>query len=117
MDIFDKIIARQIPAQIEYEDDKTLVFHDINPQAPIHLLAIPKTHVTNFHDVTPEIMADLMVAIKAVAQKMGLDKSGYRLVTNNGEDAGQEVMHLHFHILGGTRLGHVHSRDTSRENL
>jgi histidine triad (HIT) family protein len=118
MTIFDKIIAKEIPSQVEYEDEHSLVFHDINPQAPIHLLAIPKkSGIVGFDDVDCDTMGHLIKAIQEVVKRMGLDKTGYRLVTNNGEDAGQEVPHIHFHILGGTKLGHVHHKDATKSNL
>jgi len=115
MNVFEKIIAKEIPASIEYEDEHTLVFHDIDPQAPIHLLAIPKKVMQDFEAVDGQTLEHLMVAIKAVTEKMGLNKSGYRLITNCGEDSGQEVPHLHFHILGGTKLNHKIHADRSKE--
>jgi histidine triad (HIT) family protein len=116
MNIFEKIIAKEIPANIVYEDDHSLAFHDINPQAPIHTLVIPKKSVNNIQNVDANTMGHLVVAIQNVASKLGLDKSGYRVITNNGEDAGQEVEHLHFHILGGTKLGHLHHKDESHKS-
>ncbi len=118
MCIFCKIVNGEIPSNKVLEDDNFIAFHDVNPIAPVHLLIIPKLHVEKFQDVAPEMMANMTGFIQAVSEKMGLDKSGYRLVTNNGEDGGQEVMHLHFHLLGGTRLKwtHLHS-DHTKESL
>jgi histidine triad (HIT) family protein len=104
MCIFCKIIKGEIPSNKVYENDEFLAFHDINPKAPIHILVIPKEHVEKFQDTTPEIMAKMTLFIQELAKKLELDTRGYRLVVNNGEDGGQEVMHLHFHILGGTKL-------------
>ena len=118
MCIFCKIVNGEIPSNKILEDDNFIAFHDINPIAPIHLLIIPKQHVEKFQDVTAEIMADMTPFIQEVVLKMGLDKSGYRLVTNNGDDGGQEVKHLHFHLLGGAKLKwtHLHSNET-KESL
>ena len=104
MCIFCKIVEGEIPCNKVLENDDFLAFHDINPKAPIHILIIPKKHVEKFQDVTPELMAKITPFIQEVAKKLELDQRGYRLIVNNGEDGGQEVMHLHFHILGGTKL-------------
>ena len=111
MCLFCKIVKKEIPANIELESDEFLAFHDINPIAPIHLLIIPKVHVENFQELEPNLMAKMTSFIQAVAKKMGLDKSGYRLLTNIGKDGGQEVMHLHFHLVGGGKLKWVHLHD------
>ena len=108
MCIFCKIIEGEIPSNKILENDEFICFHDVNPRAPIHLLIIPKTHVEKFQDVSSEVMAKMAPFIQEVAKKMGLDESGYRLITNNGEDGGQEVPHLHFHLLGGTKLSWPH---------
>ena len=102
--IFDKIVAGEIPANKVLENDKFLAFHDINPKAPVHILIIPKKHVENFQVLSGELMGEMTKFIQEVAVTMGVDKSGYRLVTNCGQNGGQEVMHLHFHLLGGTPL-------------
>ena len=102
--IFCKILAGEIPCNKVYENDDFLAFRDINPQAPVHLLAIPKTHVKDFNDVTPEMMAAMTTFIQEVVEKEGLKEKGYRLVNNIGGNGGQEVPHLHFHIIGGARL-------------
>ena len=116
--IFEKIIDKEIGANIVYEDDFTLAFHDINPQAPIHILVIPKKKgIRNIQEVDPATMGHIVKAIQEVAKELSIDKSGYRVITNNGEDAGQEVDHLHFHILGGGRLGHLHHQDDTHKAM
>ena len=103
--IFTKIINKEIPADIVYEDDKCLAFKDINAQAPVHVLLIPKKEISSSHEIQAEdqnLMGHLMVKIPEIAKKLGL--STYRLVVNTGEDAGQTVFHLHIHILGGRKL-------------
>ena len=117
MCLFCKIVNNEIPSNIELENDDFLAFHDINPKAPIHILAIPKLHVDSFNDVTPEIMAKMTNFIQEVTQKIGIDKSGYRIVTNIGENGGQEVAHLHFHILGGAKLKWDHFSDSDPKNM
>ncbi|PON58570.1 Histidine triad (HIT) protein [Parasponia andersonii] len=106
--IFDKIIAKEIPASIVYEDDKVLAFRDINPQAPVHVLVIPKFRdgLTQLGKAEPrqvEILGQLLYAAKIVAEKEGI-VDGFRVVINNGPDACQSVYHLHLHVLGGRRL-------------
>jgi len=118
MNIFEKIIDKKIPANIVYEDEYALAFHDIDPQAPIHILVIPKKKgIKGIQDVDAATMGHLATAIQNVASELGLDKSGYRVITNNGDDAGQEVPHLHFHILGGNKLGHIHHQDNTHKSL
>ena len=104
--IFKRIIDREIPADIVYEDDLCLAFHDVNPGAPTHVLVIPKKEITSVDDIAPmdeTLIGHLFVVARKIAADLGLS-SGYRVVTNCGPDAGQEVMHLHFHILGGRKL-------------
>ena len=104
--IFQRILDREIPATIVYEDDHCLAFEDIHPAAPVHVLVIPKTPIDSVDDVTGENAAavgNLFAAMPKIAAKLGLT-SGYRVVTNCGRDAGQEVMHLHFHLLGGRKF-------------
>ncbi|SFP49019.1 histidine triad nucleotide-binding protein [Hydrogenimonas thermophila] len=108
MCIFCKIVAGEIPSNKVLENDEFIAFHDINPVAPVHILIIPKKHVENFQSVTPELMAKMTSFIQDVAKELCLDKNGYRLVTNNGKDGGQEVPHLHFHLLGGAKLKWTH---------
>ena len=107
MTIFTKIIDRQIPADIVYETDTVLAFRDIMPQAPVHVLVIPKRPIVSLAHLTADdaaLMGDLMLAIAEVARREGLDAKGYRVVTNIGDDGGQSVHHLHFHVLGGRPL-------------
>ena len=102
--IFDKIIAREIPADIVYEDDDCLAFRDIQPQAPVHVLVIPKKRIVNvaaFSDSDQALAGRLLLAVRDVASQLGLTEGGYRVVANCGRDGGQSVDHLHFHILGG----------------
>ena len=103
--IFTKIINKEIPADIVFEDEKCLAFKDINPQAPVHILLIPKKEIPSAQEIQPEdqeLMGHLMVKIPVIAKKLGL--SAYRLVVNTGEGAGQTVFHIHIHILGGRKL-------------
>ncbi len=105
--VFQKIIDREIPAEIVYEDDKCIAFKDIHPAAPVHVLVVPKQLIPTLNDVTSEdeaTLGHLFIAAKAVAEKLGL-AGGYRVVINCGPDAGQEVMHVHLHLLGGRKFG------------
>jgi histidine triad (HIT) family protein len=105
--IFKQIIDREIPAKVVYEDPYCLAFEDINPQAPTHLIVIPKKEISTVDDVDEvdaQLIGHLFVAMRAIATNLGL-KDGYRVVTNCGRDAGQEVMHIHFHMLAGRRFG------------
>ena len=105
--VFQKIIDREIPADIVYEDDRCLAFRDIQPQAPLHLVVIPKKAIATVNDITEDdaaLVGHLFVAMGKIAAKLGLD-GGYRAVTNCGRDAGQVVMHLHFHMLAGRAFG------------
>ena len=117
MCLFCKIINKEIPSNIILEDENYLAFHDINPKAPVHILAIPKIHVDSFHELTPEIMAGMTSFIQEIARITSIDKSGYRVITNIGENGGQEVGHLHFHILGGTKLKWGHFADADPKGL
>ncbi len=104
--IFKRIIDREIPAKIVYEDEHCLAFEDIHPAAPTHLVVIPKKEIASVDDIDPEdeqIIGHLFVAMRAMAAQLGLG-NGYRVVTNCGRDAGQEVMHIHFHLLAGRQL-------------
>jgi len=105
--IFEKIIAREISAQIVYEDDLVLAFRDIHPQAPTHVLMVPKQAIPRVAEATAKdqpLLGHLLLKAAEVAEKLGLDKGGYRLVINNGADGGETVPHLHIHILGGRYL-------------
>lgn len=104
--LFCKIIAGQIPSTKVYEDDTVLAFRDIAPQAPTHILVIPKCHISSVAEITPEnsgVVSHIFEVIPQIAQTEGLE-NGYRIVSNCGADAGQTVHHLHFHILGGKAL-------------
>lgn len=102
--LFEKIVAGEIPCEKVAENDDFLAFYDINPRAPIHILAIPKKYVKDFDCASTKLLNELCEFVKEVAKVAGISESGYRIVTNVGEDAGQEVPHLHFHILGGGKL-------------
>ncbi|RDU59124.1 histidine triad nucleotide-binding protein [Helicobacter marmotae] len=104
MTIFEKIVAGEIPCKKVAEDEKFLAFYDINPKAPVHILAIPKICVKDFSCASSELLGELCEFAKEVAKIAGIDKSGYRIITNIGADGGQEVPHLHLHILGGGKL-------------
>jgi len=105
--LFEKIIAREIPAAIVYEDELVCAFRDIGPKAPTHVLIVPKKPIPRVSESTEadkELLGHLMVKAAEVARQLGIEKSGYRLVINNGPDAGESVPHLHCHILGGRKL-------------
>lgn len=105
--IFQRIIDREIPADIVYEDDRCLAFRDISPKAPTHLLLIPKKRIASFNDLAAgdeALLGHMLLVLRQLAGELGLT-GGYRLVTNCGPDAGQSVDHLHFHLLGGRSLG------------
>ena len=106
MTIFEKIVARQIPAKIVYEDDDVLAFHDVNPQAPVHVLIVPKRVIARLTDAAEHdasLLGKLLLTAKKVAAELGLT-NGYRVVINNGPDAGESVPHLHVHVLGKRAL-------------
>ena len=104
--LFQKIIDREIPAKIAYEDDQCIAIHDIAPQAPVHVLVIPKTHFPRISEVPADkqaLLGHLLLTANAVAKKLQLSQ-GYRIVINNGLDGGESVPHLHVHVLGGRAL-------------
>ena len=106
--LFCRIIRREIPATIVHEDDRILAFKDIFPQAPVHILLVPKLHCDGLNDMTPEaleVVPRIMEIAAKLAQEQGIAQSGWRLIANCGEHAGQTVFHLHFHLLGGKPLG------------
>ncbi|WP_299268640.1 histidine triad nucleotide-binding protein [uncultured Psychrosphaera sp.] len=106
--IFDKIINKEIPADIIYEDDLALAFKDINPQAPIHFLVIPKIRIATMNDVNEEnahLVGHLYVVAAKIAAELGFADDGYRAVMNCNEDGGQTVYHIHLHVLAGKPLG------------
>ncbi len=102
--IFCKIINRELPSSIVYEDENVLAFKNIEPQAPIHLLVIPKKHMRNVLEADEETISKLFIVINKIAKEQGIDKDGFRVLTNCGKNAGQTIDHLHFHILAGTKL-------------
>lgn len=102
--IFCKIIKGEIPGKFVYQDDKMVAFHDITPKAPVHVLVVPVKHLESIREINgedKELMGELLLGIKKVTEKLGIDKNGYKVVANNGEGSGQLVFHLHFHVLGG----------------
>lgn len=104
--IFCKIAEKEIPSNVVYEDDKILCFHDLEPQAPVHVLIIPKKHIASMDDVQAEdqeLMGHIMVKVKEIAGILELE-NGYRLVNNCGEDGFQTVKHIHFHLLGKRKM-------------
>ena len=106
--IFSKIIRREIPSDIVYQDEQVTAFRDINPQAPVHILVVPNKLIPTANDVAPEdeqVLGHMFVVAAKIAAQEGIAESGYRLMVNCNRDAGQEVYHLHLHILGGRRLG------------
>lgn len=106
--IFCKIINKEIPSAIVFEDEQVLAFKDINPLAPVHLLIIPKKHMESLNQASPEdegLLGHILIVALQLAREFGVTDSGYRVVTNIGEDGGQVVKHLHFHVLGGKTLG------------
>jgi len=106
--LFCKIAAREIPSDILHESESLVAFRDTNPQAPTHILLIPKEHVESVAEIQDdhgELLADIVQAAAHLAETEGVDRSGWRLVTNVGPDAGQTVFHLHVHLLGGRKMG------------
>jgi len=103
-DLFLKIIARDIPAQVVYETDDVLAFRDINPQAPLHVLIVPKRRIRTINDIEPgdeKLVGKLFSAARNIAKAAGMEEAGYRVVMNCNEAAGQTVFHIHLHLLGG----------------
>lgn len=106
--LFCKIVNQEIPAEIIYEDDQVLAFNDISPQAPSHVLIIPKKHISTLNDITAEdeaLVGHMLTTASKIAQTQGFDQSGYRTVFNCNEDGGQTVYHIHLHLLGGKPMG------------
>jgi histidine triad (HIT) family protein len=102
--LFCKILNKEIPAEVVYEDEEILAFKDINPKAPVHLLFIPKKHIETINDINESdasLIGKMLLRIKETAKKKGIDKDGYRVVLNCNKNAGQEVFHIHAHLLGG----------------
>lgn len=106
--VFCKIINKKIPSEIVYEDEKVIAFKDINPAAPIHILVIPKKHIETLLDVSEEdseLIAYIYQIINKIANESGFAENGFRVIANCGKDSGQEVWHIHFHVLAGKKLG------------
>lgn len=106
--IFAKIVAKEIPADIVYEDDRALAFRDIGPKAPVHILVVPRKAIARISEAKAEdepVLGHLLTVAAEIARKEGIDSTGYRLVINKGRDAGESVPHLHVHLLGGRALG------------
>ncbi len=107
MTIFEKIAAREIPAKILFEDDDVLAFHDVSPQAPVHVLIVPKRVIPRLAEAKESdqtVLGKLILTAAKVARELGVSESGYRVVINNGPDAGESVPHLHVHLLGKRAL-------------
>lgn len=106
--LFCRIVDKEIPAKIVYEDDRVLAFEDLHPQAPVHILIIPKLHIEKVDEIASKeeynYLGDIFKTINKVAREKYLSESGFRVVVNCGENAGQAVMHLHFHLLGGRAM-------------
>jgi histidine triad (HIT) family protein len=105
--IFCKIINKEVPSKIVYEDEKVLAFDDINPKAPIHVLLISKEHFGTLNEIPEEkkdILSHLLLKARQIAQEKGIAENGYRIVLNTERDSGQEVFHIHFHLLGGRQM-------------
>jgi histidine triad (HIT) family protein len=105
--LFCKIVQKEIDAEILYEDDSVTAFRDVNPQAPVHVLIVPKTHIATVNDFRAEhreLLSQLMLAASKIARDQGVEEDGYRLVLNCQEGAGQSVFHVHMHLLGGRRM-------------
>jgi histidine triad (HIT) family protein len=106
--LFCKIVAKEIPVQAVYEDDKLLAIKDINPAAPVHILLIPKQHIASLNDVTGDqiaLMGHIQLVAAQLARQLGIADEGYRLVNNCGKLGGQDIPHIHYHLLGGRMLG------------
>lgn len=105
--IFCKIAQKEIPSNILYEDDRVVAFKDAEPQAPIHILVIPKEHIESFNELDDKnikLISDILLTIRKLAKDLGIEEDGYRIVNNCGKDGGQTVSHIHFHLLGGRKF-------------
>lgn len=108
--IFCRIVAGELPGDIVYEDEQIIAFRDINPQAPVHLLLIPRRHIRSLADVGPgdtELLGHILQVAKNLAEQFNVSEPGYRVATNSGPEGGQVVFHLHFHLIGGKPLGRL----------
>ncbi|MCW1968420.1 MAG: histidine triad nucleotide-binding protein [Anaerolineae bacterium] len=111
--LFAKIVRREIPAKIVYQDEFVTAFHDISPAAPVHILVVPNKIIPTLNDATPEdeqLLGKLMLTAQRLAKELGIDKSGYRVLMNVNHDGGQVVYHIHLHLIGGRPLGRMVSR-------
>jgi histidine triad (HIT) family protein len=107
MTLFERILSREIPAQIIHEDDQCLAFRDINPQAPVHVLIVPKKVIPRLGEATDSdaaLIGHLLLTAASIARREGIEESGYRVVVNHGRHAGESVPHLHVHLLGGRKM-------------
>ncbi len=105
--VFCNILSGKTPAEFVYENERIVAFRDINPQAPVHVLVVPRKHIPTTNDVQPEdaeLLGEMILVARQVAEKEGIAESGYRLVMNCNENSGQEIYHLHLHVLGGRRM-------------
>ena len=108
MTIFEKIIAREIPARFIFEDEEIAAFHDVNPQAPVHFLVVPRKVIPRIDQAAPEdqaFLGRLLLVARDLAKELGLNEAGFRIVINNGRNGGETVPHLHVHVLGGRHMG------------
>ena len=107
--LFCKIIKGEIPSSKVYEDEYVYGFKDIEPVAPVHILIVPKKHISSLNEISSEedevLLGKIFLAIKKIAKELGVEEKGYRVINNCGKDAGQTVMHLHFHLIAGTKMG------------
>ncbi len=108
MCVFCKIVNKELPAKVVYEDDLVMAFHDINPQAPVHILIVPKEHIPTVNDLEErhkELIGHIFLVAKKIAQDMGFAEKGYRILINCNRDGGQEIYHIHYHLFAGKPLG------------
>jgi histidine triad (HIT) family protein len=106
--IFTKIINREIPSEIVYEDEEIIAFNDISPKAPVHVLIVPKKHIATLNDATEDdavLLGKLLLTAAKIAKSLGIAENGYRIVVNCNKEGGQSVFHIHFHLIGGKQLG------------
>jgi histidine triad (HIT) family protein len=108
MCVFCKIVNKELPAKVVYEDDLVMAFHDINPQAPVHILIVPKEHIPTVNDLEEkhkELIGHIFLVARKIAQDMGFAEKGYRILVNCNRDGGQEIYHIHYHLFAGKPLG------------